>query len=133
MCDDERTLEKLEVLKFSGLPSEDVTEFLGAVKRVAIARGRQKDHEWITDYTESCLRGNAMKWFDGASVTDPSQFSTWPSLRRAFLGRFELSGPPQAPAAVASAAWTPPPEPVSNAPLPSSIIPNPTRSVAKAS
>ncbi|KAG9025674.1 GTP-binding protein [Tulasnella sp. JGI-2019a] len=114
-----------EILTFSGNPSEDVTTFLGSVKRVAITQGRQKDDAWIADYVESCLRGKAMKWFDAASVGDPSSFSRWQSLRRTFLERFDSSPdqPPAhtPPAAATAAAWAPPVQMNMNAPLPESI------------
>ncbi|KAG8879015.1 hypothetical protein FRB98_005877, partial [Tulasnella sp. 332] len=93
----------LEPLTFGGAPSEDVTAFLGAVKRIAVVQGRQRDDQWIVDYVESCLRGDAMRWFDGigSGVTQLE----WGPLRRLFLQRFNncnvstLSAPAPAPAA----------------------------------
>ncbi|KAG8989084.1 hypothetical protein FRB94_014682 [Tulasnella sp. JGI-2019a] len=54
----------LEVLEFRGGPNEDVTRFLAAIKRVAVSQGRHLDDEWTVSYTESCLGGDAMRWFD---------------------------------------------------------------------
>ncbi|KAG8870976.1 hypothetical protein FRB98_001149, partial [Tulasnella sp. 332] len=50
----------LEPLVFGGSPSEDVTEFLGAVKRMAVLHGRHDDDTWIIAYAESCLRRQAL-------------------------------------------------------------------------
>ncbi|KAG9030818.1 GTP-binding protein [Tulasnella sp. JGI-2019a] len=48
--------------------------------------GRHSDYEWLISYTESCLRGDAMRWFydiDDATITD------WRSFCRLFLRRFD--------------------------------------------
>ncbi|KAG9001130.1 GTP-binding protein [Tulasnella sp. JGI-2019a] len=78
----------LEVVIFRGGPNEDVSEFLGAIRRVAVIQGRHSDDEWMVSYTESCLRGYAMGWFDEVSSGVPTM--DWKSLRKAFLGRFRI-------------------------------------------
>ncbi|KAG8977255.1 hypothetical protein FRB94_001109 [Tulasnella sp. JGI-2019a] len=108
----------LEALEFRGGSNEDVTAFLGAARRVAIVQGRQSDYEWLVTYVESCLRGDAMRWFDekdlGANAKD------WSSLRRLFLSRFDTHDiPPSAPVA---AAIRPPEQEVPKAPLPVTVI-----------
>ncbi|KAG8989017.1 GTP-binding protein [Tulasnella sp. JGI-2019a] len=69
----------LEELKFRGGPNEDVSDFLGAIKRAAIKQDRHLDDKWMVSYTESCLRGDAMEWFDemGPDVATMD----WMSLR----------------------------------------------------
>ncbi|KAG9018435.1 GTP-binding protein [Tulasnella sp. JGI-2019a] len=94
----------LEELEFGGGPNEDVSKFLGAVKRVALTQGRHLDHEWVIEYIESCLRGDALDWFD---EMDPDEVAAmdWRSLRKAFLGRFR-GAPPATPTAEPTATPT---------------------------
>ncbi|KAG8981363.1 hypothetical protein FRB93_008729, partial [Tulasnella sp. JGI-2019a] len=84
----------LEELEFRGGPNEDVSNFLGAIKRAAVKQGRHSDNQWMASYTESCLRGDAMGWFDemGPDVATID----WTSLRRAFLRQFRAAPPPLA-------------------------------------
>jgi len=119
----------LESLEFAGTPSEDVTHFLGAIKRVAVVQRRQREDEWMIDYVESCLRGQALRWFDSLP---PATIESWNLVRRAFLMRFDsdksLAQAP-APAAAAPTVITPAgvgrfiPQALPNAPLPSEITP----------
>ncbi|KAG8987343.1 GTP-binding protein [Tulasnella sp. JGI-2019a] len=112
----------LEALEFRGSSNEDVTAFLGAIRRVAIMHGRQSDYEWLVTYVESCLRGDAMRWFDekdlGATTKD------WSSLRRLFLSRFDThdAHPVTLPGPVAAAAIRRPEQEAPKAPLPVTII-----------
>ncbi|KAG9001189.1 hypothetical protein FRB93_012271 [Tulasnella sp. JGI-2019a] len=87
----------LEDLKFRGGPNEDVSDFLGAIRRAAVQQDRHMDNEWMVAYTESCLRGDAMEWFDelGPAVATMD----WISLRKAFLHRFRTTPSPPAAAA----------------------------------
>ncbi|KAG9027448.1 hypothetical protein FRB95_007748 [Tulasnella sp. JGI-2019a] len=50
----------LEHITFDGNGSEDVTIFLQSVKRVALVQGRQRDDDWIVDYTEASLTGDGL-------------------------------------------------------------------------
>lgn len=139
---DSATPVALEALIFRGSPGEDVTDFLGDVKRVAIVQGRQRDEEWMIDYVESCLRGDAMTWFDSLSVTN------WRSLRSLFLQRFAAAAtrPLAQVGTYAPPANVPPPPGVfipgsaptyhaqwSEPPLPSAFIPTTGRLSDKAS
>ncbi|KAG8871271.1 GTP-binding protein [Tulasnella sp. 332] len=92
----------LAPLTFGGAPNEDVTAFLGAVKRVAVLQGRQRDDQWIVDYVESCLRGDAMRWFDG--IGPGATQLEWGPLRRLFLERFKNHNMPPASASAPPAA-----------------------------
>ncbi|KAG9006137.1 hypothetical protein FRB94_000962 [Tulasnella sp. JGI-2019a] len=100
----------LEELEFRGGPNEDVSSFLGAIKRAAVKQGRHLDNEWMISYAESCLRGDAMDWFDemGTDITSMD----WISLRKAFLRRFRSPLPPPPAAATEEATIT---EPVTGA------------------
>ncbi|KAG9023580.1 hypothetical protein FRB95_012897 [Tulasnella sp. JGI-2019a] len=99
----------LEYLEFGGRPHEDVSRFLGDIKRAAVIQGRHSDDEWMVSYAESCLRGDAMEWFDEMASDDAAM--DWRTLRKAFLRRFHRrdsylasSSPP--PAAASSATET---------------------------
>jgi len=110
----------LEPLLFGGSPNEDVTDFLRAVKRVAVIQRRQRDDEWMIDYVESCLKGQAMRWFD---ALPPATVESWSQVRRAFLARFDepLTGAPTPAAATPAGIARPLAQAVPNAPLPSEI------------
>ncbi|KAG8987514.1 hypothetical protein FRB94_001808 [Tulasnella sp. JGI-2019a] len=93
----------LEDLEFWGRPNEVVSRFLGAIMRAAIIQGRHSDEEWMVAYTESCLRGDALEWFDNTSA-DVAKME-WSSLRKALLRRFHRPDPYMAsppPSAVAT-------------------------------
>ncbi|KAG9017360.1 hypothetical protein FRB93_007474 [Tulasnella sp. JGI-2019a] len=77
----------LELTSFSGGDGEDVTIFVRDVKRIAIAQGHQRDQEWIVDYVESCLDGQAMRWFSKQDPDGPIM-SSWHTLRQGLLDRF---------------------------------------------
>ncbi|KAG9023188.1 hypothetical protein FRB95_013424 [Tulasnella sp. JGI-2019a] len=104
----------LEDLEFRGGPADDVTRFLAAIKGAAVIQGRHLDDEWVVSYTESCLGGDAMAWFDdlGSEVT-----TDWRSLRKALLHRFHKPDSSTAQSPVAAA----PPTTVS--PQPAETIP----------
>ncbi|KAG8888662.1 GTP-binding protein Rab-3D [Tulasnella sp. 332] len=74
-----------ELISFNGRDGEEVTEFLRSVKRVALAEGRQRDDQWLMDYTESCLAGPALQWH---LYLEDKTLSSWRGLQRAFLNRF---------------------------------------------
>ncbi|KAG9008151.1 hypothetical protein FRB95_003072 [Tulasnella sp. JGI-2019a] len=93
----------LEDLEFWGRPNDDVSRFLGAIMRAAVIQGRHSDKQWMFAYTESCLRGDAMEWFDNMSP-DVARME-WSSLRKAFLRRFHRPASDMAslsPAAIAT-------------------------------
>ncbi|KAG8990931.1 hypothetical protein FRB94_013013 [Tulasnella sp. JGI-2019a] len=100
----------LEDLEFWGHPNDDVSRFLGAVLRIALIQGRHSDKQWMFVYTESCLRGDALEWFDNMSA-DVARME-WSSLRKAFIRRFHrpdsymASPPPTAEATEAAVAAT---------------------------
>ncbi|KAG8981391.1 GTP-binding protein [Tulasnella sp. JGI-2019a] len=110
----------LEILEFRGGPNDDVTAFLGAIKRVGVIQGRHSDDEWMVSYTESCLRGDAMEWFD--EMSSEATPMDWRSLRKEFLRRFHRrdASPPPPPAAAAPGRY-PIVQASTNAPLPNSV------------
>ncbi|KAG8988092.1 hypothetical protein FRB94_001104 [Tulasnella sp. JGI-2019a] len=79
----------LDDLEFRGGPDEDVSRFLGAIRRTAILQGRHSDEGWMRSYIESCLRGDAMEWFMGTDV----DAMDWRTLSKAFLRRFHRPEP----------------------------------------
>lgn len=131
---DDCVLSPIESLTFGGETFEDVTVFLGAAKRVAILQGRLDDDGWILNYIESCLRGDAMRWYDSLASSIPRPFAQWSDVRRLFLSRFNNYVPPAPPPAAAA-----PPRTLiarfksPKAPTPSSIHPPRSNSHYKAS
>ncbi|KAG8843021.1 hypothetical protein FRB96_004474, partial [Tulasnella sp. 330] len=79
---------RVERIRFNGTESEDVTEFVREVNCIAIDQGKRKDNEWIVEYAESCLGGNAIRWY---SELEGDEIATWNGLRKGLLNRF---GPP---------------------------------------
>ncbi|KAG8845117.1 hypothetical protein FRB96_002719 [Tulasnella sp. 330] len=75
----------MEFLSFSGKKSEDVTEFLQNVTRIAFKEGKSRDDNWLADYVESCLTGPALDWY--AQLGTDSQ-RNWTSLRIALLQNY---------------------------------------------
>ncbi|KAG9014312.1 hypothetical protein FRB94_012718 [Tulasnella sp. JGI-2019a] len=121
----------IEELKFHGDPNEDVSDFLGSIKRAVVKQGRHLDNEWMVSYAESCLRGDALDWFD---EMDPDKVAgmDWSSLRKAFLGRFRATSPALLTAAAAAEMATIAPagtavarkQEVPKAPLPATVATN---------
>ncbi|KAG8988885.1 hypothetical protein FRB94_005592 [Tulasnella sp. JGI-2019a] len=79
---------EIERIRFNGTDSEDVTDFVQAVKRIAMDQGRQRDQEWMFDYAESCLGGQAVRWFDERQ-SQGEALASWGDLRHALLDRFK--------------------------------------------
>ncbi|KAG9002128.1 hypothetical protein FRB94_004106 [Tulasnella sp. JGI-2019a] len=74
-----------ELLEFQGDDSEDVTLFLRDIARVAFNQGHHQDFPWMIGYTETCLTGTALRWFN---ELDEDVLRSWKTLRGAFLARF---------------------------------------------
>ncbi|KAG8863158.1 hypothetical protein FRB96_009340 [Tulasnella sp. 330] len=99
--DSESPPSRVERISFNGADSEDVTEFVREVNRIALDQGRWRDQEWMANYAEACLGGSAIRWFSGL---EEDFITSWRELRRALLDRF---GPPsgrQEPRAAGTAA-----------------------------
>jgi len=92
---------------------------LQRLKKVALFHGRQRDDEWLVDYAEACLTGQALRWF---SRLEKETLSSWMAVRNAFLGRFDSPPDPAlipTPAAAAPrAAVQIPPSPVKPSQIP---------------
>ncbi|KAG8856587.1 hypothetical protein FRB96_006347 [Tulasnella sp. 330] len=83
-------LPRIERISFNGTASEDVTDFVREVKRIALDQGRQRDQEWMVDYAESCLGGAAIRWFSHLDEISKQQASvSWDALRQQLLDQFE--------------------------------------------
>ncbi|KAG9032636.1 hypothetical protein FRB95_001146 [Tulasnella sp. JGI-2019a] len=111
-----------ELLTFNGSDTSDVTLFLQNVKRVAFAQGRQRDNEWLVDYTEASLTGEALRWFHRL---DEETIGTWKTLCGAFLLRFGPTA--QAPAPPLPTVMQQPPRVIT----PTSIPPDSSRCILK--
>lgn len=48
---------------FSGEDGEDIAVFLQDVLGVAFEKKCMRDDDWIADYTATCLRGDALRWY----------------------------------------------------------------------
>ncbi|KAG9006707.1 hypothetical protein FRB93_008439 [Tulasnella sp. JGI-2019a] len=81
------TVPTFQCLSFNGDDSEDVTEFVREVNRIALAQGRQRDEEWIFDFAEACLGGVAIIWLDQFQGEN-GPITSWKALRHALLDRF---------------------------------------------
>lgn len=93
-------LANLEFLSFGGKNGENVTSFLQNVARIAFLQSKQADDAWLLSYVETCLTGQALRWFCGL---EDEAIESWRSLRRAFLRDFLDSLTPGAPPAAAAA------------------------------
>lgn len=93
--------------------------FLQSVKRVAIVQGRQRDDDWMVDYVEACLTGEALRWF---VTLDDFTLGSWRTVRNAFLHQYAAPVVQRAPASAPAAALLPvqaPHTPILVAPKPS--------------
>lgn len=73
---------------FNGSDGAEAEDFVTAVRRRAFAEGRQRDQAWMADYAATCLKGNAVRWFQ---ALDREVREDWELLSRALLERW----PPQ--------------------------------------
>lgn len=80
--------QPIEQLSFDGTAGEDVTFFLRGVTRAAFAQGHGSDNSWIAQYVETCLGGEALRWFSSLDEDTRSDFG---KLREAMLKRFDLA------------------------------------------
>lgn len=120
---------------FGGSDSEDVTLFIHAVKKYALAKGQERDDEWLSHFVESCLIGDAMVWFN---ELDEDVTETWRTLSRAFLKRFKhtinaalpptpaSAGPPSGSGPAGPTRRVPPPETLPILPSQVASVPNTT-------
>jgi len=88
----------MERMRFTGLGSEDVTEFLSDVQWVAFKEGHPRDDDWRVDYVAACLSGAALRWYSELEGED--QYS-WMRLRQALLQHFDRTSAPSPAAAAA--------------------------------
>jgi hypothetical protein len=105
-----------ELLSFEGEPGEDVTLFLRHVKRVALVNNHSSDDEWMAEYIEACLAGDALIWYTDLDKESRRNFDT---LRKLLLLRFPTSAAAPSPAvAVPNAAAVALPQPYTPLPVP---------------
>lgn len=74
---------------FCGGSGEEAEQFIRAVRDKAIDEGKQKDNEWIATYAESCLAGEALRWY---TYLDSDTRANWKKLQQALLLRYPRPG-----------------------------------------
>ncbi|KIO15849.1 hypothetical protein M407DRAFT_34543 [Tulasnella calospora MUT 4182] len=96
---------------FCGGSGEEAERFIRAVRDQAINERKRTDNEWIVMYAESCLAGEALRWY---TYLDLDTKNNWEKLQQALLTQYPRRGPGDpalnlipTPAAAASAAPAP--------------------------
>lgn len=59
--------------------------FIRAVRKHALAEGREKDDSWIAHYAAASMDGLALRWYEELEEEDQE---SWKLLRRAMLRRW---------------------------------------------
>ncbi|KAG9046810.1 hypothetical protein FS837_003629 [Tulasnella sp. UAMH 9824] len=92
---------------FYGGSGEEAENFVRVVRDKAINEGKRKDNEWIVAYAESCLAGEALRWY---AYLDSDTRNNWEKLQQALLMQYPRGGTAGPPLNVvpAPAAATPP-------------------------
>ncbi|KAG9043592.1 hypothetical protein FS837_009372 [Tulasnella sp. UAMH 9824] len=70
----------------SGVAAEN---FLRAVYDKAIHEGKREDNKWIVAYAESCLAGEALRWY---AQLDSDTQENWKKLQKALLAQYPRDG-----------------------------------------
>jgi len=70
---------------FRGDDGAECEAFIGAIRKSALEKGRQRDNDWIADFASSCFVGQALRWFE---TLDDSIQGDWKLLRQAMLERY---------------------------------------------
>ncbi|KIO27387.1 hypothetical protein M407DRAFT_191060 [Tulasnella calospora MUT 4182] len=74
---------------FRGGSGEEAETFIRAVLDKAIDEGKRKDNEWIVMYAESCLAGEALRWY---AHLDSDTQENWKKLQQALLVQYPRAG-----------------------------------------
>jgi len=87
---------------FAGGSPAECQRFITAVRRYALAAGRQRDNDWIVDLVACCVLRDALQWHAGLP---PEVATDWTQLQSALLKEYSSdrflpsSVPPAAPPA----------------------------------
>ncbi|KAG9021837.1 hypothetical protein FS837_006943, partial [Tulasnella sp. UAMH 9824] len=71
--------------RFCGGSGEEAEDFVRAVHRKAIDEGKPRDNGWIVTYAESCLAGEALRWY---AQLDLDTQENWKKLQKALLNQY---------------------------------------------
>ncbi|KAG9027345.1 hypothetical protein FS837_004305 [Tulasnella sp. UAMH 9824] len=74
---------------FCGGSGEEAEQFIRAVRDKAIDEGKRNGNEWIVAYAESCLAGEALRWY---TYLDSDTQGNWKKLQQALLLRYPRLG-----------------------------------------
>lgn len=74
---------------FYGGSGEEAENFVRVVRDKAINEGKRKDNEWIVTYAESCLAGEALRWY---AYLDSDTKNNWEKLQQALLIQYPRGG-----------------------------------------
>ncbi|KIO24617.1 hypothetical protein M407DRAFT_25957 [Tulasnella calospora MUT 4182] len=75
---------------FYGGSGEEAENFICAVRDKAINEKKRTDNEWIVMYAESCLAGEALRWY---TYLDLDTKNSWEKLQQALLTQYSRGGP----------------------------------------
>ncbi|KAG9033820.1 hypothetical protein FS837_002327 [Tulasnella sp. UAMH 9824] len=79
--------------RFCGGSGEEAEKFVRAVYHKANAEGKRNDNEWTIAYAESCLDGEALRWY---AQLDSDTRGNWTQLQQALLVQYprdDTAGP----------------------------------------
>lgn len=81
-----------EEIEFYGLdgsdPSAEAEGFIAAIKKSAFKERKQRDNDWLCDYTATCLRGEALRWFARLEMEQPEVVENWKLMQNAILTHY---------------------------------------------
>lgn len=75
---------------FCGGSGEEAERFIRTVRDKAIDEGKRKDNGWLVEYAESCLAGEALRWY---TYPDSDIQENWRELQQALLFQYPRNGP----------------------------------------
>ncbi|KIO16666.1 hypothetical protein M407DRAFT_33678 [Tulasnella calospora MUT 4182] len=67
---------------FYGGSGEEAEKFIRGVRDKAINEGKREDNKWVVAYAESCLAGEALRWY---TYLDSDTQDNWKKLQQALL------------------------------------------------
>lgn len=91
-----------EDLVFNGNSGAEAERFVVCVQRNARSEGKTRDQQWILDLVDSCMDGNALRWY---LKRDPSIRNSWDALQLAILDKWSESGDSSSRAASPSSVY----------------------------
>ncbi|KAG8953802.1 hypothetical protein FRC04_001432 [Tulasnella sp. 424] len=69
-------------------PSAEAEGFIAAIKKLAFKERKQRDNDWLCDYTATCLRGEALRWFAKLEMEQPEVVENWKLMQNAILTHY---------------------------------------------